>query len=474
MTTPYPPHPQLSGNYAPLRMEADVDDCIIVGELPADLAGTYYRNGPDPQFPPRGFHHWFAGDGMVHMWRLEGGKARYRNRWVRTTKWIAERAAGRALWSAFDPMNIDPSVAEVVTNGLANTNVVWHGGKLLALEEGHAPFELDPATLDSRGPWTFDDALVGPMTAHPKIDPESGEMLFFGYMVDSPLGAGMSYNVVDRSGRLTRSEMFQAPFPSMVHDFITTAEHVIFPIFPLTGSMERAMKGEPAFAWEPSKGTHIGVMRRDGTVSDIRWFDTDACFVFHPMNAFTDGNRIVAHVMQFEEAPLFPHADGSPPDPAKAGARLCEWTIDLGDNSRGVARRYLDDVPGEFPRLDERFAGLRYRFGYYAAAIGADDALGFNAIVRHDFANDRRATYAFQPGDVPGEPVFVPRAGARDPKRKGMREGEGYLIATVYRGAEHRSDLAVFDAESIERGPLACVQLPHRVPFGFHGNWRPA
>jgi carotenoid cleavage dioxygenase len=404
---------------------------------------------------------------MVHMWHIEDGRARYRNRWVRTTKWTRERAAGRALWSAFDPMQNDPSVVDVETNGLANTNVVWHGNKLLALEEGHAPFELDPRTLESLGPWTFDGRLSGPMTAHPKMDPETGEMLFFGYMVDGPFGAGMSYNVVGRDGKLTRSETFQAPIASMVHDFIATDEHVIFPIFPLTGSVERAMKGEPAFAWEPGKGTHVGVMRRDGSVGEIRWFETDPCYVFHPMNAFTDGNRIVAHMMQFEEAPLFPHADGTAPDPAKARARLSEWTIDLADNGRGVARRYVDDVVGEFPRLDERFAGLEYRYGYYAGVIDGDDALGFNAIVRHDFAKDRRAVYSFAAGDVPGEPVFVAKGGR-------AKEGEGYLLATVYRGAEHRSDLAVFDAESVERGPLACVQLPHRVPYGFHGNWRAA
>ena len=128
------------------------------------------------------------------------------------------------------------------------------------------------------------------------------------------------------------------------------------------------MQGRPPFAWEPEKGTHIGVMRRDGSVSQIRWFETDPCYVFHPMNAWTEGGRIVAHVMQFEEAPLFPKADGTPADPAKANARLCEWVIDLADNSNGVQRRYLDDITGEFPRLDERFAGKGYRHGYYAAA----------------------------------------------------------------------------------------------------------
>ncbi len=465
MTTPYPDHPQLTGNFAPLRMECDIDDVIVRGELPADLDITYFRNGPDPQFPPRGDHHWFGGDGMLHMFHIRNGRVRYRNRWVRTAKWALERREGRSLYNPFNPMQNDPITQGAADEGLANTNVVWHGGKLLALEEGHPPFEVDPGTLASKGSWRYDGQLEGPMTAHPKIDPKTGEMLFFGYMVSGPFSAGMSYQTVDAAGNLTRSERFDAPFASMVHDFITTDEHVIFPIFPATGSMERAMKGEPAIAWEPEKGTHIGVMRRDGSVADMRWFETDPCFVFHPMNAYTDGNRIVAHVMQFEEVPLFPHADGSPPDPAKAQARLCEWVLDLADNANGVQRRYLDDVSGEFPRLDERFTGNSYRHGYYGASIGGTEALGFNAVAHHDFDTGQRSEHVLPAGDVTGEPVFVPRSAD-------AQEGDGYLLSVVYRARENRSDLMFLDAADVAAGPIACAELPHRVPYGFHGNWK--
>ena len=465
MTTPYPDHPQLTGNFAPIRMECDLDDVIIRGEIPRDLSITYYRNGPDPQFPPKADHHWFAGDGMLHMFVIEDGRVRYRNRWVRTVKWQLERRERRSLYNPFNPMDNDPITQGVDEDGLANTNVVWHGGKLLALEEGHPPFEIDPQTLASKGAWRFGGKFEGPMTAHPKMDPKTGEMLFFGYMVGGMFSPGMSYQTVDADGALTRSERFDAPFASMVHDFITTDEHVVFPIFPATGSMERAMSGQPPLAWEPDKGTHVGVMRRDGSVAEMRWFETDPCYVFHPMNAYTEGNRIVAHVMQFEEVPLFPHADGSPPDPKKASARLCEWTIDLADNSNGVQRRYLDDITGEFPRLDERFAGGRYRHGYYGASIGGPDGLGFNALAHQDFAAGKRNAYVLPEGDVTGEPVFVPRS-------EGAQEGDGYLLSVVYRGRENRSDLVFLDAQNLADGPIACAELPHRVPFGFHGNWK--
>lgn len=465
MAKPYPNHPQLRGNFAPIRMECDVPDMIIRGDLPADLDVSYYRNGPDPQFPPRGEHHWFGGDGMLHRFRIQDGRVSYSNRWMRTVKWKLEHEAGEALFSPFNPFESDPSVAGVETDGLANTNVVWHGGKLLALEEGHAPFAVDPDTLESLGAWTFDGALEGPMTAHPKMDPKTGEMLFFGYMVDEPFGAGLSYEVVNAEGKLTRSDRFQAPFASMMHDFITTDEHVIFPVFPLTGSMERAMQGQPPFAWEPDKGTHIGVMPRNGSVEDMRWFETDPCYVFHPLNAYTDGDRIIAHVMQFEEAPLFPHADGSSPDPEKANARLCEWVMDLGDNTNSIKRRYLDDITGEFPRLDERFAGNAYRHGYYAASTTRDGGDGFNAIVHHDLEKGDKELHELPNGDRTGEPVFVPAS-------KDAPEGQGYLLTTIYRAEENRSDLGIFDAQNVASGPIACAELPHRVPHGFHGNWK--
>ena len=465
MTSPYPDHPQLTGNFAPIRMECDIDDVIVRGEVPRDLDITYYRNGPDPQFPPRADHHWFAGDGMVHMFRIHAGRIRYRNRWVRTSKWTLERGEGRSLFNPFNPLDNDPLTQGVADEGLANTNIVWHGNRLLALEEGHAPVEVDPATLDTIGPWRFDDQLLGPMTAHPKLDPKTGEMLFFGYMAAGMFSRDVSYQTADPGGRLTRSERFEAPFASMMHDFIATAEHVVFPVFPVTASMERAMAGGPPLAWDPDLGTHLGVMRRDGSVAEMRWFDTEACYVFHPVNAYTENNRIVAHVMQFEEVPLFPRVDGRPTDPSKSQARLCEWTIDLGDNTGGITRRYLDELPGEFPRLDERFALNGYRYAYCAGNVG-QPGVHFNALVHYDLASGARSDYVLPDGDTVGEPVFVPRA-ADAP------EGDGYLLSIVHRGRDNRSDLVFLDASNVSAGPVACAELPHRVPYGFHGNWRP-
>jgi len=181
MAVPFPNHPNLTGGYAPIQMECSALNLVIDGEIPLELNGTLYRNGPNPQFAPRGGYHWFAGDGMVHAFHIENGRVSYKNRWPRTVKWELENEAGESLFAIFNPQENDPRVAGVQTNGTANTNIVWHGGKLLALVESNAPFELDPETLESLGTWTFNDKLEGPMTAHPKIDPDTGEMLFFGY-----------------------------------------------------------------------------------------------------------------------------------------------------------------------------------------------------------------------------------------------------------------------------------------------------
>ena len=170
MAQPFPNHPNLSGGFAPIQMECDIHDLVVVGDVPKDLNGSLYRNGPNPQFAPRGFYHWFAGDGMIHAFHIEDGRVSYRNRWVRTQKWRLERDAGHALFDPFNPMDQDPSVIGLETDGVANTNIIWHAGKLLALEEGHAPFELDPFSLASIGAHDYAGKLLGPMTAHPKVD----------------------------------------------------------------------------------------------------------------------------------------------------------------------------------------------------------------------------------------------------------------------------------------------------------------
>lgn len=466
MNAPVRVNPYLTGNFAPVRSEDDFADLKITGEIPKALSGSYYRNGPNPQFEPRDSqHHWFAGDGMIHAFHVANGKVNYLNRYVHTPKYELEHAAGKALFGTFgNPMTSDPSVVGK-DGGVGNTNIVWHAGKLLALEEGHQPYALDPVTLKSLGYLDYAGEMKR-FTAHPKIDPETGEMVFFGYSIgDGFFSNGVSYGVVDKTGRVTRLEKFEAPFCSMVHDFMVTKNYALFPILPLTGDLQRVMSGGPAFAWEPEKGSHVGVLHRKAGIETMRWFMTDACYVFHPMNSWDEGDKIHCDVMEYPIAPLFPMVDGSAP--RNTSAKLVRWTFDLSDNTNTIKRTPIDDMAGEFPRLDERRTGLSYRHGYFASNTRDDGKVLFNAISHIDHKTGKRVDYKFADGDAPGEPVFVPR-------NDNAAEGDGWLVATLYRGSEDKTDFVVFDATDITKGPVGAAHLPRRVPFGFHGNWRPA
>lgn len=468
MARPFPPSKFLSGNFAPLRAECDAPDLVVYGELPRDLAGTLYRNGPNPLFPPRDTYHPFAGDGMLHAFRIEDGRVAYRNRWVRTAKWRLEREAGEALFGTLgNPLTTDLRAVGTPFN-VANTSVIWHGGRLLALEEGNPPVELDPDTLETRGPWTWEGRLHGPMTAHPKVDPSSGEMLFFGYGVDGFGTATMSFQVVDAGGALAVAERFEAPYASMVHDFCVTTGHVVFPIFPATIDLARAMRGGPPIAWDPRLPTRLGVMRRRESTATLRWLTAEPCYVFHPVNAFERDDAIVADMARYPALPGFAAFDGSRPDPAAAEARLERWVFAADGSSDGVRRAALDDLPMEFPRIDERFVGLPYRHAFYAASRQANAReIRFDTVVHLDVDSGRRSLWSVPAGDLVSEPVFVPR-------RIDAPEGDGWLLTVVYRAGDHRSDLVVLDAGDVAAGPIAAAALDIRVPQGFHGAWRPA
>ena len=468
-------NPFLRGYYGPVNTEADAGHLPITGEMPRDLCGTLYRNGPNPQFAPRGPYHWFGGDGMIHAFHIENGNVSYKNRWVRTPKWTLENQEGEGLSGTFgNPRYTDPRVM-ALNSTIANTNIVWHGGKLLALEEAHAPFSLDPASLMPVGPSdggyeTYGDKLVGPFTAHPKLDPKTGEMVFFGYSARGRFTREVSVQSVTADGTVTRGEILDGPFPSMIHDFAVTRNWIVVPIFPLTSSMERAMSGLPPFAWEPDKGTHIAFIPRNGTVADVKWITAPPCYVFHPMNHFeTADGRVVIDVMKFDVAPLFPKPDGSPTQPKIPHARLFRWTFDPSGQANTFREEQIDDRPGEFPRFDERFCMSDYRHGWIVSGNIADPTgkePRLDGITHYDLATGKNATWTDDPADRFGEPVFVPRS-------PDAAEGDGWVLSVIYRGREGRSDLAVFEATDIGRGPVALAHLSSRVPAGFHGNWRP-
>lgn len=450
----------LQGNFGPLRQEEDFPELRVIGEIPRELNGTYYRNGPNPAFEPKGRYHWFDGDGMIHAVRIRDGKASYQNRYVMSKGLQEEMAAGHALYGGLLDIGKEMTEAPVFKN-TGNTNIVVHAGKLLALMEGALPTQMQPATLATVGEHDFDGKLHTAMTAHPKMDPETGEMLFFGY---APFPPFLTYHVADRSGRLVRSEEIDIEWPSMIHDFVTTRDHVIFILCPLVFSLENIAKSGTPFTWEPDRGTRIGVMPRSGGNKDVKWFTTDASYVFHPMNAYAEGNQLVIEVARYGKLVFMDPAAQQQPQGPEVNARLHRWTLDLAVGG-SVKSEPLDDRIAEFPRVADTRVGLKHRYGYAAGAgLEMRGTPEFTAIYKYDQHTGKQETHEFGLGNGCGEAVFAP-------KRLTGAEDEGYLMTFVYDAEQRRSNFVILDAQNVQDDPIARIEIPHRVPYGFHGNW---
>jgi carotenoid cleavage dioxygenase-like enzyme len=471
--------PYLQGAYAPVDDERDDADLEVIGTLPEALDGTYVRNGPNPAFPPPGRYHVFDGDGMLHAVTLRDGRASYRNRWVRSAGLEAELEAGEALFGGLSEFRLPPQ--EVIDRvgmmkNTANTNVVEHGGRLLALMEAAKPIQVD-GQLGTIGEIDFDGRLKGPMTAHPKTDPVTGEMVFFGY---SPFPPYLRLHVADPSGVLVRSVEVTLLGPVMMHDFAVSASKIVLFDLPAVFDVEAMLAGGAGIRWEPERGTRIGVIDRadlaalppDATSADeiTRWFDVEPFYVFHFLNAHdvvADGGD-GAVVVDGCRSHRLPIAFGDDELDEAVQPTLHRWTIDPAAGT--VEEEQLDDRPGDFPRVDDRFAGLPTRYGYVAATSHwSNGPIAFDSFVKHDLSNGTSAVFDYGPGVHAGEPVFAP-----DPTRATGADGApaehdaGWLLNFVT-SAEGTTDLVVVDAQALEE--VARVRIPRRVPFGFHGNW---
>ena len=335
----------------------------------------------------------------------------------------------------------------------ANTNIVGHAGRLLALEEGHFPYVLDGG-LETVGPLDFGGTLTGSFTAHPKVCPVTGELLGFGYSLFEPY---LKYLRVSATGELVQVEDITVGGPTMMHDFNVTRNYIIFMDLPAVFDLEMAMRGEMPIHWSDSYPARLGVMPRNGSDADVTWYGIDPCYVFHPMNAYEDGNKIVIEVARLDDI----WRDSATDFPAPA---LYRWTIDT--SSGRVHEEQIDDLPAEFPRVADSVVGLKHRFGYMANATekAFDEPMSAaGTVLMYDRETGTRSQIDVGIGRLPGETVFVPSA-------NGTAEDDGYLMTYVYDAASNESDFMIFDASSMSAEPVAKVHLP-RVPFGFHGNW---
>jgi carotenoid cleavage dioxygenase len=435
-------NPYLRGNFAPVAVETTAFDLPVTGTIPACLHGTLMRDGPNP-INPGPNHHWFTGDGMVHGIDIVDGKATaYRNRWVRTQRVAELKGLPAAPTSPKQPMQ----------QGSGNVNVIGHGAKILALPEVGLPYALD-RQLNTLGQYDFAGKLASNMTAHPKIDGKTGELLFFGYDFGP---VHLRYHVADRNGALQRSIEIAKPHPTMMHDFGVTASRVIFMDFPVVFDLQMAMRGSMPFRWRDDVAARLGILPRDAVRDATQWIDIDPCFVYHPLNAYDDGQHIVFDVVRHPRT----FVDGKLENSGGA-SRLERWTIDLAASR--MSTEILLDRAVEFPRVDPRVECHRHRYGYMVELDLSND--GPRGLLKHDVETGKTLRHDVGARGAASEGVFVPA---------GSGEDEGYVLAVVYDGARDKSHVRIIDAQNFAGAPVATIDLPVRVPFGFHGNWMPA
>jgi carotenoid cleavage dioxygenase-like enzyme len=468
MDTVFPDIPLYQGWGAPLRVESDIRDLRLAhGQVPRDLTGVLYRCGPDRQYPSIAKDDIFIdGEGMAHLFRFENGHVDYRSRWVRNERFRLQEQARRSLFGRYrNRYTNDPSVAGK-NMGTANTNIVWHGRKLLALKEDSLPIELDPETLDTRGEWRYEgDVSAVSLTAHPKLDYHTNELLTFSYQARGDGTTDIVFYIAAEGGKIVHETWFNMPYPGMVHDFAVTDSHVIVPFFPLITDLTVLKQGGPFYQWHPDKRSHFAILPRWGTAREVRWFQGPAVSAGHMMNAFNEGSLLHLDLCLYNGNcfDFFPSYDGSPF--RGSPPQLTRLSFDLAGDHDGYEAKLLSAMPTEMPKCDDRFMGKPYRYGFGICRSPTARAgeMGMGAIARFDHHTGTMATWS--PGENCGvhEPNFVVQPGAP--------EGEGYLLVIVNRLTANHSDLAILNASDIAAGPVALLTLSVRVRSTFHGMW---
>ncbi|MGB1139408.1 MAG: carotenoid oxygenase family protein [Halioglobus sp.] len=433
------------GNFRPVSEEVSVTDLKVEGSIPPELSGLYVRNGTNSSTGIA--DHFFGGDGMLHGVRLEGGKAMwYRNRYVDTP--VYRKEAGG--FGAPKPENTTSAVS-----------LIYYGDQLMSLGEFGYPYVIDPQDLSTKGVFNYDGKLQGSMTAHPRIDPVTGELLFFGYNVIAPY---LTYYRADATGKLVQSEPVELTGPSMVHDFAATENYVIFMEMPVRFSWMSAITGGALpFKWDNDAPSRLGVMPRTGTNDDIRWFDVPPFFVFHIMNSFEQGDEVVVDAARYDHLWVKNSHDFFHP------ARLSRFSLNMATGKGSVTEIYEGAM--EFPQVNRANWTRPYRYGYSVAVDEQNDSPervneARTGLYKYDVVSGE--VDAFLPGleATPGEPMFIPSG-------EGGAEDDGYIATFLYDKNTDTSSFALFDAGQLSKGPIAKVGLPVRVPVGFHGVWVP-
>ncbi|MCZ4586315.1 MULTISPECIES: carotenoid oxygenase family protein [Rhodococcus] len=494
MGYPLPQEARLTGPFQPMRFEATVDECIVThGEIPKDLAGGFYRTGPTWKRPTRqGTNGLLGMDGMVQGLVLENGRADFRNRWVRTPKYQLEEQHGRGMfewtdgdwhdWRTYGYGDVKRDQYTCgVPQGTNNVNIFPFAGEMVASgEQGGPPIALDPITLETKGivnwspklspgihaPTAFGD---NSFTAHPKWDHETGVLYGWAYRDTAPY---VTVHVVHPDGAVESRELWDAPYNTVAHDIWLTPEWMVMPFQPMLIDKKRITERElSVFGWDPELPIVIALIPRHDPAAPVRYITTDIepQYIMHTLSANVSGNILTLDGPIFNRPPFPFEQDFAAGDDVAlffsiAKSALGRWTIDL--NTGQAKSEQLSDRPSELPKVDERFYGKGYRWGYQVGGVVKKGGMKMNSLVVTDMQ-----TLSDQEFQIRSDEPAAVLEGTFAPRHKDSPEGDGYIIVPVSWWAEKRGEFQIFDTHDITQGPICKIELPFMMGWTPHGHW---
>jgi carotenoid cleavage dioxygenase-like enzyme len=494
MSYPLPTEARLKGPFQPMRFEATVEECIVThGEIPKDLTGGFYRVGPTWKRPTRqGTNGLLGMDGMVQALVLENGRADFRNRWIRTPKYMLEEEHGRGMfewtdgnwhdWRTYGYGDVQRDCYTTgVPQGTNNVNIFPFAGEVVTSgEQGGPPIALDPITLETKGIVNWSPRLSpgihapagygdNSFTAHPKWDHDTGILYGWSYRDTAPY---VTVHVVHLDGGVETRELRDAPYNAVAHDIWLTPEWMVMPFQPMLIDKKRITKQElSAFGWDPELPIVLALIPRHDADAPVRYITTglEPQYVMHTLSANLIGDVLTLDGPIFNRPPFPFEQDFAAGDDVAlffsiAKSALGRWTVDLLTGS--VKAEMLSDRPSELPKVDERFYGKGYRFGYQVGGEVKRTGMKMNSLVITDMQTMSDQVYQIR-GDEPAavlEATFAPR-------RKDSSEGDGYIIVPVSWWAEKRGEYQIFDTDDVTQGPICRIELPFMMGWTPHGHW---
>lgn len=461
-------HPYLTGAWSPNFTEFTASDLEVVGQIPADIDGIYIRNTENPLHDAIGVYHPFDGDGMLHAMSFKDGEVEYRNRFIRTKGFEAEQEAGKSLWGGItmsaSKYKRDGWGAHGYLKDSSSTDVVVHAGEVLTTfwqcGEG---YRLDPYTLEQLG--TEDWVPEGGISAHPKVDERTGELMFFNYTKEAPY---QHYGVVDKHNKLVHYTPIPLPGPRLPHDMAFSENYSILIDLPMFWNEELLANDTHHVQYHPDMKTRFAILPRYGTADDVRWFEAEPTYVLHWANAFEDGDELVLYGY-YQEDPSPPPLPGMPKpagslmagiDMNSFKSKLYCWRFNL--KTRETREHRVDDRNLEFGMFNQQYAGRKSRYNY--SVWGKPGWFLFSGLVKHDLETGESWSLPFGEERYGSEAPFVPRINATD-------EDDGYLVSFITDMKADRSECVLIDAKDIEAGPVCRIFLPERISSGTHATW---